>query len=85
MAIQKSKTLVSKITVGTGYSMTVPMWVCNCDSCKAQARKPGASPGDAHENAWFEGYRPVANGWYNMPMKWLCAGCFEKHNAKNKN
>ena len=31
MAIQKSKTLTTKITVGAGFQMTVPMWTCTCE------------------------------------------------------
>ena len=85
MAIQKSKTLTSKITMGTGFTMTVPMWTCACDTCAEEAKKPGANPGDAHENAWKEGYRPIQIGWYNHPMKWLCKGCFAKLDAKKQN
>ena len=83
MSINKSKTLVSKVQISPTYAVMLPMWVCSCDTCGKETRKPGANPGDTHENAWKEGWRPVPSGWYNQPMRWLCRVCFD--NAKNKN
>jgi hypothetical protein len=60
-----------------GKSYDVRSWECSCDFCGAVAHKTGDDPGQAHEKAWKEGFRPVSMG-ITRPMRWACATCVDK-------
>lgn len=76
MAIKQCETSFHKVKVG-GRSYDVRSWQCVCDFCNASAIKTGEDPGQAHEKAWKEGFRPVSMG-ITRPMRWACASCVDK-------
>lgn len=81
MAIKQCSNVFHKIKVN-GKTYENKSWACTCDGCGAEA-KPGIDAGQAHEKAWFAGFRPVSAGT-TRAMRWHCPDCLNKRKASVK-
>ena len=82
MAVEQCDTVFHRIKIG-GRSYDIKSWQVRCDTCKAVATKIGDDPGEAHERAWKEGFRPV-NAGILRPMIWVCEACGKRAAAKRQ-
>lgn len=65
----------------SGYFVTYPAYVVECDCCPKRARKCDKDPGEAAEKARKEGFDTVRGADAVSPRKWLCLSCITERNA----